>query len=484
MKVTKIKYLLPMFIMATIAVFSTSCEDTLEIGKTLDESQYDGIYTQNAYLRDGKSNRVSNVIDLFGDNYVSSIRLGLTKSPTVSSSVKVEVDAAYLDAYNKEHEKDYKLFPTELVAFNDGGLMTIHPESKIAELSFTVSGGDVLEEDVTYAIPLTVTEAGSDIQFRDEESRHCMYFVNDMRKKGDVFKGDGKPKGCLFFEVNDVNPLNALSFQLENGKYLWDAVVLFAANINYDAVSGRPYVKCNPQVQLWLDNNETVLQPLRKRGIKVLLGILGNHDMAGVAQLSPQGCKDFARELARYCYAYNLDGVNFDDEWSDPNPDLNNPAFANPSYEAGSRLCLETKRAMPDKWVTVFDYGRMHGLDGVDGVDAAEYTDLAVPDYHGGAANRRGAMTKDCLAGFSMEFANGRGPNLDERHAQQFLENGYGWFMGFAANPNKYQTIWNRLSGVEVLYGSPLKAPSLYYKFNKEKMAFETEPSVWSADDF
>ena len=42
-------------------------------------------------------------------------------------------------------------------------------------------------------------------------------------------------QGYLFFEVNDVNPLNTLSFQFENGKLLWDVVVLFAANINYDA---------------------------------------------------------------------------------------------------------------------------------------------------------------------------------------------------------------------------------------------------------
>lgn len=77
----------------------------------------------------------------------------------------------------------------------DEGLMTINPDSKTAELSLSVTGGEALEEDVTYAIPLTVNEAGSDIQFNNEESRHCMYFVNDMRKKGDVFKGEDKPKG-------------------------------------------------------------------------------------------------------------------------------------------------------------------------------------------------------------------------------------------------------------------------------------------------
>lgn len=100
-------------------------------------------------------------------------------------------------------------------------------------------------------------------------------------------------------------------------------VVLFAANINYDAEAGRPRVQCNPNVQYLLDNNETLLQPLRRRGVKVLLGLLGNHDITGLAQLSEQGAKDFAREVAQYCKAYNLDGVNYDDEYSN-SPDLSN----------------------------------------------------------------------------------------------------------------------------------------------------------------
>ena len=57
------------------------------------------------------------------------------------------------------------------------------------------------------------------------------------------------------------------------------------------------------------------MQPLRKRGTKIVLGILSNGDITGVAQLSKQGAKDFARELAQYCKAYNLDGVCFDDEY-------------------------------------------------------------------------------------------------------------------------------------------------------------------------
>ena len=295
-----------------------------------------------------------------------------------------------------------------------------------------------------------------------------------MRKFGDAFKGEDKPKGFLFFEVNDVNPLNALSFQLENGKYFWDVVVLFAANINYDSEAGRPYIKCNPNVQYLLDNNETLLQPLRKRGIKVLLGLLGNHDMAGLAQLSTEGAKVFAREIAQYCKAYNLDGVNYDDEYS-LYPDLDNPSFATPSAQAGARLCYETKQVMPDKLVTVFAYGNMYGVESVDGVDVDEWIDIVVPNY-GSAAYPLGNMGKWKCAGLAAEFNLNGGGSLDSYGAQKILSGGYGWHMGFAANPSNYRTIFRRLSGAYELYGSKLKDPTIFYKKN------ETTPSKYPED--
>lgn len=84
---------------------------------------------------------------------------------------------------------------------------------------------------------------------------------------------------------------------------------------NWDAQAQRPYLKCNAYIQYLLDNNEKFLHHFVKRGTKIVLGILSNGDITGVAQLSKQGAKDFARELAQYCKAYNLDGVCFDDEY-------------------------------------------------------------------------------------------------------------------------------------------------------------------------
>lgn len=447
------------------ATFFISCADDLEVGKAIDESAYSGIYENNAYLRDGKSNLVSNVVELYNATYITSVKMGLSKTPNTTTSAKVKIDAAYLETYNKEHETNFELYPQDLVTFANAGVLAVNANTKSAEVSMTIQAGDNLLEDKTYAIPLVISEKSSDITVKDEGAKHCIYLVRDMRNAGDTYKGEDAVKGYLFFEINDVNPLNTLSFKLENGKLLWDVVVLFAANINYDSEAGRPRVQCNPNMQYLLDNNETLLQPLRKRGIKVLLGLLGNHDITGLAQLSNQGAKDFAREVAQYCKAYNLDGVNYDDEYS-KDPDLSNPALAEISSAAAARLCYETRQAMPDKLVTVFDWGNMYGVGTVDGVDAREWIDIVVANY-GSSAYPVGEMTKKQCSGLSMELNLGGGGSLSAPEAQYLKDGGYGWFMGFAPSPSRYKSIFNRLAGGgEILYRSNVAPPTVFYKKN------------------
>lgn len=463
-----IKYITSGLLAAMIVsstAFLTSCADDLEVGKNIDESAYSGIYENNAYLRDGKSNLVSKVVELHGETYTTTVKMGLSKTPNTATSAKVKIDAAYLETYNKAHNTDFTLYPQDLVTFANEGVLTVSANTKSAEVEMTIRAGEGLQEDKTYAIPVAISDQSSDITIKDEDAKHCIYLVKDMRNAGDAYKGEGVMQGYLFFEVNDVNPLNTLSFQLENGKLLWDVVVLFAANINYDAEAGRPRVQCNPNVQYLLDNNETLLQPLRRRGVKVLLGLLGNHDITGLAQLSEQGAKDFAREVAQYCKAYNLDGVNYDDEYSN-SPDLSNPSLTNPSTAAAARLCYETKQAMPDKLVTVFDWGQMYGVATVDGVDAKEWIDIVVANY-GSAAYPIGQMTKKQCSGISMEFNLGGGGSLSASKAQSMIDGGYGWFMGFAPSPAKYGSVFSRLQGGgEVLYGSNVAAPTIFYKKN------------------
>ncbi|OUN76693.1 endo-beta-N-acetylglucosaminidase [Alistipes sp. An54] len=449
-------------------VLGAACSDEIVAGDPVDEAPYQTIYETNGFLLDQQSNQSVVTIAPTGKEYTATLAFGVTRSAAGAISATAALDKAWLDTYNSANETAYVLYPEALVSFANGGSFTFDEEdASRATVDMTVAPCDTLRAGVTYAIPVAVSAEGISLK---ENASHCLYLINGDSEQADNFfncnKGDDKPKAFLFFEVNGTNPLNALSFRLENGKLLWDAVVLFAANINWDAAAGRAYVNCNPNVQFLLDNNETFLQPLRKRGIKVLLGLLGNHDQAGLAQLSDIGARDFAAEVAEYVYAYNLDGVNYDDEYS-TSPDLSNPYFTSRSSQAAARLCYETKKVMPDKLVTVFDYGSMYGVGEVDGVDADEWIDVVVANY-GGYSSPVGDMGYDKCSGVSIEFNLGIS-SLTTTTAQRILSSGYGWFMGFALAPENFATSYSRLSGCETLYGSPLLYPTTFYKKNDTK---------------
>ncbi len=462
-------------VVALSLVMGVSCTaDDVVAGKDIDFDHMESIYDTKVIMQDARTAKSMNIIDLYKEGYKAELRINLTKALEAPVTFEISVDGEYVDAYNKANETEYRLFPGAVTP-GDAPSVTIEAGKTQAVVEVNIPSAE-LEEGVDYMLPVKVVSANDQLTLNEKETR-CVYVINDMVKVSDCFKGDDLPKGFLFFEVNDANPLNALAFELENGKLLWDAVVLFAANINYDEEAGRPFVKCNQNVQFLLDNHETFLQPLRKRGIKVLLGLLGNHDAAGLAQLSKQGAKDFAAEIARYCEAYQLDGVNYDDEYSNA-PDLDNPAFDHAGSDAAARLCYETKLAMPDRLVTVYDWGQMYGTDSVDGVDADEWLDVVVPNY-GAHAYPVGKISKKKCAGIAAEFNGGFGDSLNERNARMILDEGYGWHMGFAPDPmkaddgmvrrNHWKTIFGRLSGAELFYGCKLKDPTIFYKKNDPK---------------
>lgn len=473
----KKNFLVP-FIFAGLGFMAASCTETIGIGE-VDESRYANVGVLNGYLRDANTGKSDNVIELRADDYETDMVFGLTGVPGKGVDVVLSYDADYAQTYNALHQTDYPLYPQELVTIEDDGHIVLAPDEKTSyELGLSISFSDQLENDRTYILPVKATSATEGVNIAESAS-HSVYLVKNYHEQSSTFKGEDAVKTFLFFEVNDTNPLNALEFVLDNEEesLFFDYVVLFAANINYNAETGRVYVYCNPNVQFLLDHNEEYLQPLRKRGIKVLLGLLGNHDASGLAQLSEIGARDFARELDAICDAYNLDGVNFDDEYSD-SPDLSNPLFTTKSTAAAARLCYETKKVMPDKEVTVFAYGYMYGTNVVDGVDASEWIDIVVPNY-GGSANPIGNMTKKQCAGYAAEL-NLMTYQASESSAQRVVSGGYGYYMLFAlyASDAARTDVQKRLSQIngcssvcQGLYGVPLKDVSYYYpKESTEKV--------------
>ena len=416
----------------------TSCSDEIPTSFKFDEGIYDGLSRIDGMLVDEYNSANERTLTLTDDAMTTAVRFMLTCEPGKGVDAVVSYDGDYLQNYNLEHGTEYELFPESAVELEGEGRMLLAPD----------------DEGIT--VP--------------ESSAHVVYLVKDGRTSLSADKGPDAVKNIVFFELGDANPLNALEFRLqESGKLFFDYVVLFSGNINYDPAENRVYFSRNKEVQFLLDNNEEYLQPLRKCGIKVIMGVLGNHDDSGLAQLSDPAARDFAAELAAYCETYGLDGVCFDDEYSNANPDTSNPLFTRPSMAAAARLLYETKKAMPHKTVMVYYLGNITPyIPAVDGVDPGYFVDVAVADYSSinpGATPMTGMPLKNC-AGASIEMNLLKGDWTTETARKQKAA-GYGHYMFFSLNPDNYAVrgqvtmVRNVASG---LYDETLDQVTHYYK--------------------
>jgi hypothetical protein len=151
-----------------------------------------------------------------------------------------------------------------------------------------------------------------------------------------------KVKTAVYVEVNNSSPLNAGSYILEDGTYLFDYMIIFAANIRsrncaqdtefskHQCSKSGPHVHLNENVRHVLLNRSKYIQPLQDKGIKVLLGLLGDHDGIAFSSMNDDERTAFIADMKAVVEEYNLDGVDFDDEWAskedwDQAVEANNP---------------------------------------------------------------------------------------------------------------------------------------------------------------
>lgn len=466
MNMKTIRYgVLPLFVCCMVIVIA--CEENIEVKTGLSDYPY-LISTQlNGLLLDRNTNKNSSVIELRDEEYTTDVVFRLSQLPEKGVDVRIAVDGSYADTYNAIHKTDFELFPVSNVKIAHNGTFVLAPDDKATPgIKVNLTAFEGMEEDKTYIVPLTATSSTEGVTFT-ESSGHMVFLVQDYRHKPNTVKGKNAVQTVLYFEVNDTNPLNALEFKTESGKYFFDHVVLFAANINWDEENKRVCVSNNSNVQFLLDHNNEYLQPLRRAGMKVIISILGNGDESGVSQLSDMGAKEFARELAAYCRAYNIDGVAFDDEYS-KEPDLSNPWLTVPSTYASSRLVYECKAAMPEKIVSIYnlgDYMYSMKLQVIGEVEPGQFCDYAVGDYGIMAFPGIGMTLKQC-SGMSIELRRGSGDST-ERTARSRKEEGYGYYMFFALDPSLYKTQVSRCQTVcRGLYEEELIYPTHFYTKN------------------
>lgn len=397
------------------------------------------------------------------------VKLSVTAAAASDVEVKLFYDEGYLREYNyiNKEQGEAVLYPKEKVTIPADGKMVLkagQTESEEVEVKLDATG---LSMGSPYLLPLYL-KAVENAAVKQAECR-----VNVLVRK----QNPKQIKNVVYFEVNDCNPLNALEYELADGTPFFDAVILFAANINFNRAEDVVYLSNNPNVQALLDDSEIYLQPLRKKGIKVYLGLLGNHDAAGLCQLSDWGAQQWAQEVAEACKTYKLDGVNLDDEYSS-SPDLNNHWFAPRSAAAGARLCYELKKALKatcpwETEVSTFAYGQLYSLptsvkDLETGEDQpiSKWLDFHVANY-GGTTSPYGDLTKAQCSGMSLELNRGYG-SITEDSARNMKNQGYGWCMWFAFDPsgtgtvssNRYRSDGFIKAAAKGFYDQELKEPT------------------------
>lgn len=235
------------------------------------------------------------------------------------------------------------------------------------------------------------------------------------------------PIAVCYVETNDVNPLNAGDYWLENGYTFFDIVELFASNIHKETVNGevRPTLYLNDKLTNVLENGgvNTYIRPLQEIGIKVLLTVLGDWQGIGVANMTNTQADQFAQILAYTVERYGLDGIGFDDEYADyPSGSVNNTSY--------TRIITKLHELMPsDKLITVFEWGYTDTIDESQACPCIDYV------YHG---NFGGYFSTPGLCGdktkwspLSFNLGNNISTSYAETYAGRTKEGGYGAMMCF-----------------------------------------------------
>ena len=189
------------------------------------------------------------------------------------------------------------------------------------------------------------------------------------------------PAPTAYIEVNDTNPLNVLMYRNADNTPFFKITKVFAANINDNGSEPCLYLNDNvtdvlvPSAGSTTTGHYKYVQPIRQDGGKVLLSILGNHKGVGVGNLTEANQEKFAEILAWAVEEYQLDGIDFDDEWSKYGENSNFPSSVSGSFSGlvlKLREKLDARFPNEHKLITVFYIGYASSLSSA-AVAACDY---------------------------------------------------------------------------------------------------------------
>src|SRR5699024_10193713 len=202
-----------------------------------------------------------------------------------------------------------------------------------------------------------------------------------------------------------------------------------------------------------LDNAETTIRPLQRRGIKVTLSILGNHQGAGFANFPTRKAADrFAQEVSATIRRYGLDGVDLDDEWVEYGAN----GTGQPNEFSFVAFVQSLRKRLPNRLITFYVIGPSAENQEHGGPRVGELLDYAWNPYYGQfrdfdvpglPRSRYGAAAVD------LGPESDTDPELVRDFAERTVEGGYGVYLTYQLQEGDQTELVSAFT--EPLYGSP-----------------------------
>ncbi|MFJ1768119.1 endo-beta-N-acetylglucosaminidase H [Amycolatopsis sp. NPDC088138] len=261
------------------------------------------------------------------------------------------------------------------------------------------------------------------------------------------------PISVAYVEVNNNSMLNVGKYALaQGGGNVFDIGVIFAANINYDIAAKSAYLYFNPNVQNVLNNVSTQVRPLQAKGIKVMLSVLGNHQGAGFANFpSQQAAAAFAKQLSDTVTKYGLDGIDFDDEYTE----YGNNGTGQPNASSFVYLVTALRAAMPTKLISLYNIGPSASRLSYGGTDITSKFNYAWNPYYGTWGVPNIALPKSGLSPAAVQIA-ATSTSTAASLAQRTVSEGYGVFLTYnlgAGDSHTYISSFTKpLYGKDAVY--------------------------------
>jgi hypothetical protein len=253
-----------------------------------------------------------------------------------------------------------------------------------------------------------------------------------------------------YVEVNSNSLLNTGKYTLtKGGQQLFDIAIIFAANINYNTATQEAVLYNNPNVANVLANRATQIVPLQNKGMKVLLSILGNHQGAGFCNFtSRDAAKAFAQQLSDTASFYNLDGIDFDDEYAD----YGNNSTTQPNDSSFVMLIDELRKLMPSKIISFYYYGPAASRLSWDGNKVGDFVDYSWNAIYGSYSVPNVAGLPKSNLGPAAVNIQSTSQSTANSLATQTKNNGYGVYLWYNLTSTDKHTYFSGVSNI--LYGS------------------------------